>query len=744
MERHSHTVSNKLVKKTATKKAIFFDEGKRWKKIKHFFPIPVVFITFFAFAILYAYVYAPYSHTISAARAREIDDVVETINNETKPVVNKGTFMRINSIYGEDYIERFGEEKKVVILTFDDGPDPRFTPQILKILKEQRVNGTFFITGQQLYKHPETAKLIHKMGFDLGLHTFSHYENKQDTRLSWWTFIKELDFTEKLFIHILGYKTTIFRVPFLGLEDKLSYNSLMYIREAAKRGLTISAPTVDAEDWLWVDPKQKNKKSTTSDVQTVVILFHDAGGNRKPTIEALPQVIQFYKDRGYEFSTVSEYAKTQNLSAQEPLGIQDRVLSSAVFWLYHSYKQIPGALNNGFFLGLFIVIIHMLIFIVLALLHPFIQKRRHRNALNRRVNKIKNPLVSVIIPMHNEESSIRETLQAILKSSFSNLEILVVDDGSTDNSAVEVKKVKDKRVQLLSNEDRGKYKALNYAFSKAKGRYTVCIDADTRINTGAIKKIVSLFNDTSIAAVAGNVRVGNKNNLVTKLQSVEYALNHGIEKRAWDTFGLVLVVPGAFGAWRTVVVKKLGGFSGDTLAEDFDLTMRILKEGYKVGYCDQAIAYTEGPTTFRQLFTQRFRWNYGNLQVYFKNKNLLLKRKFGVFGLFLLPRALFIQYPSLLLNPFVDIFIIVNLFFGQKDLTFIFFGLYLFAQLFNALIAFKLTNHTLRDLLYVPLMRLPYTQFMYIVFYVVLFQALKGEFIAWSKLTHSGKFTTSV
>lgn len=322
------------------------------------------------------------------------------------------------------------------------------------------------------------------------------------------------------------------------------------------------------------------------------------------------------------------------------------------------------------------------------------------------------------------------------------MEILVVDDGSTDRSVEMIKdRIVDKRVVVLEKVKKGKWNALNFGLKYAKGKVTICVDADTRVRTSAIRTIIMAFTDKNIGAIAGTIQIGNRKKLLAKLQSIEYVLSQGIEKRSQDLFGSVMVVPGAFGAWKTSALRKVGGFTGHTHSEDFDVTLALLQRGYKVHYSSQAIAYTEAPVTISQLYTQRFRWNFGNLQVYAKYKQMLFRRKSKITGIVFFPRILLIQIPSVILMPIVDVIIVLNLLFGERMLTLLFLLIYMLLNMGVSVIAHLIMRQPIRDSLWTPLLRIYYAQFMYFVFYMTLLQALRGEFIAWSKLHHIGKFS---
>lgn len=725
--------------KATLNQPIFFNNSQRWLKIKKTasFTLGVGFL-FIGF-VAYAYFYPPFALSYPILSNQEIDQAVVEINNEIRPVLNEGTFVGIERVYDEEYVTRSGEDQRSVVLSFDDGPDPDYTPKILEILKKEGIKGTFFVVGSQIYKYPKIGKSILEQGSDMGLHTFSHTENPHDNKLGPLTFTKELDFTEKLFAYHYGFKNRLFRIPYLGMEDDLSYNSLQYIAEAQRRGLTISAPTVDSFDWRQdYDTQKIVELATTTNVQTVVLLLHDSGGDRSKTIEALPQIIKIYKDRGYSFSTITDLAKANNLAYADELSPADKLLSTVVFNTYHGFKSSPQVMDKGFIVGFVFVLIHVGVFVLLALIHKIKAWRSSHSA--RHDHKI--PLVSVIIPMYNEERSIAQTIKAILKSSYKNFELIVINDGSTDDSLEKARLIsKDPRLHVLSKANGGKFSALNFGLQRARGKLTVFIDADTRVDPAALLQIIRNFSSKKVGAVAGHVRVGNPTSLLAKLQALEYDLTQGLEKRVFDLFDCVMIVPGAFGAWRTKLVRQLGGFSSETHAEDFDLTLAVIKRGYKVKYASQAIAYTEAPLTLKSFLIQRFRWNFGNLQVFYKYRSMLFNKNYRSFGLVFFPRAVFLQLPALFLTIFVDIFILLNLLIGEQMLTLWFLLFYFLMHFVVVSVAYRLEGRGFYNPILIAFYRFPYTQLLYLIVYFASFKALKGEIVAWTKLHHSGTIT---
>jgi len=240
------------------------------------------------------------------------------------------------------------------------------------------------------------------------------------------------------------------------------------------------------------------------------------------------------------------------------------------------------------------------------------------------------PLVTIIIPAYNEEKVIGNTIESTLEINYPNKDIIVVDDGSEDNTLQIAKKYQDKGVKVLHKINGGKASALNLALTFAKGELIAVLDADTLASRNSLTEIVKVFeNEKDIAAVAGNIKVRNKKNWITWCQALEYVAGIQIARRAFDLFGAITIVPGALGCFRKSVLIDTGGYDKETLVEDFDTTVKILKSGMIVRGTTKSVAYTEAPDTLRDFYNQRIRWYRGNLQVVAKHRDALKNPRFG-------------------------------------------------------------------------------------------------------------------
>jgi cellulose synthase/poly-beta-1,6-N-acetylglucosamine synthase-like glycosyltransferase len=243
------------------------------------------------------------------------------------------------------------------------------------------------------------------------------------------------------------------------------------------------------------------------------------------------------------------------------------------------------------------------------------------------------------------------------------LEVIVVDDGSSDctSDLVRMHFGADSRVRLITIPNGGKAAALNCGLKQAHGEVIVALDADTHFQRDSISRLVRWFRDPAVGAVAGNAKVGNRVNTITRWQALEYVTSQNLERRTLAALGCITVVPGAIGAWKREALERLGGFPVDTLAEDQDLTISLLEAGYTVLYDSSAIGWTEAPDTLSGLAKQRFRWAFGTLQCLWKHRRVTLRPRYGTLGLIAVPQIWLFQFLLSLVAPLVDIALIWRL-----------------------------------------------------------------------------------
>jgi cellulose synthase/poly-beta-1,6-N-acetylglucosamine synthase-like glycosyltransferase len=466
-----------------------------------------------------------------------------------------------------------------------------------------------------------------------------------------------------------------------------------------------------------------------------VVLLHDAGGDRSATVDALPKIIEYYKSKGYEFTTVAGLINKNRDYLMPELKSSDDIFYSKFNWFIAEFIfGLEKFLYFLFYSGLILSGVRLITIAVLSSI-----QRSKSNSNHLKDNQTRG-LVSVIVPAYNEGENALRTLRAIVSSSYSKLEVIYVDDGSSDNSfeLVEKEFLGIENVKIFSKVNGGKASALNFGIDKASGEIVVCIDADTLLDKNAIYELVKHFDSDSVGAVAGNVKVGNKINLFAKWQSIEYITSQNFDRRAFDILNSISVIPGAIGAFRKDIVLSVGKFDTDTLAEDCDITIRILSEGYIIKYADKAVAYTEVPEDLSMFLKQRFRWSFGILQSIWKHKNFIISLKHKNLGFVALPNALLFQFFLPLFSPIVDIVMIISILSGEWQNTLLFYGIFILIDIITSFIAFSFEKEDIKLLPLLIPQRIIYRQLLFFVLIKSFASAIKGSLVGWGHLKRTG------
>jgi cellulose synthase/poly-beta-1,6-N-acetylglucosamine synthase-like glycosyltransferase len=487
--------------------------------------------------------------------------------------------------------------------------------------------------------------------------------------------------------------------------------------------------------------------------------MHDGGGNRQATLDALPVLIDTLRAHGYTFVPVSALMGKTTAEVMPPLTFWQRARALPDSIAFSIVDIIGNFIVMVFFIGDVLMSARLVIVGLLAIIDRL--RRPHGQALPGY-----NPRVAVLIPAFNEEAVIVRTVRSVLNSDYKNLHVIVIDDGSGDRTAevaseAFAQEIRAGRVQVLTKPNAGKAAALNYALNRLQEEIYVGIDADTVIAPDAIAKLVSHFEDPRIGAMAGNAKVGNRVNLWTRWQALEYITSQNFERRALDLFHVVTVVPGAIGAWRTGPVKAVGGYPLNTVAEDADLTMSLLERGWRVDYEDRSLAFTEAPIDPRGLMRQRFRWSFGTLQAVWKHRAAFVRNK--AMGLFALPNILIFQMLLPLVSPFIDLLFawgIVNFFIDRhyhpesassasfEKLVTYFLG-FLVIDFITSSVAFSLERRHPANkgdgwlLFHIWLQRFAYRQLFSVVLFKTLKRAIDGKPFNWDKLERTAKMSKS-
>jgi cellulose synthase/poly-beta-1,6-N-acetylglucosamine synthase-like glycosyltransferase len=487
--------------------------------------------------------------------------------------------------------------------------------------------------------------------------------------------------------------------------------------------------------------------------------MHDGGGDRAATVAALPVLIDALRAHGYTIVPVS--ALMGKTTAQ--------VMPKVTLWQY--LRALPDSIAFSgvaliqkfivlvFFLGDILMSARLIFVGILAIIDRL--RKPHRKA-----SPGYNPRVAVLIPAYNEETVIARTIRSVLNSDYKNLHVIVIDDGSLDRTCDVAREayaaeIAAGRVQVLTKPNGGKAAALNFALERMTEEVYVGIDADTVIATDAISKLIPHFEDPRIGAMAGNAKVGNRVNLWTRWQALEYITSQNFERRALDLFHVVTVVPGAIGAWRTAPVKAAGGYPLNTVAEDADLTMNLLEQGLRVDYEDRSLAYTEAPIDAKGLMRQRFRWSFGTLQAVWKHRAAFIRNK--AMGLFALPNILIFQMFLPLVSPFIDIMFLAGIFnyfidrhyhpeaasAASFEKLLAYFGAFLLIDFVTSSIAFSLERRHPANkgdgwlLFHIWLQRFAYRQVFSIVLFKTLKRAIDGKPFNWDKIERTAKMSKS-
>jgi cellulose synthase/poly-beta-1,6-N-acetylglucosamine synthase-like glycosyltransferase/peptidoglycan/xylan/chitin deacetylase (PgdA/CDA1 family)/spore germination protein YaaH len=669
-------------------------------------------------------------------------------------------------VYPHTYtIEQYGYHPNQVALSFDDGPDPKWTPKVLDILRQRGVKATFMLIGAEAAQNVGLMKRVVKEGHEIGNHTYFHPDISEISNRQ---LDLELKLTEHLFASKLGMQPLYFRPPYDIDEEPETDDQAAPVARVQQAGYTIIGSKMDTDDWD-ENPRKTPEEITQSilnQLETMkvkpqfrgsVILMHDGGGDRSATVAALPMLIDALRAHGYTIVPVSTLLGKTTAEVMPLLTWRQRLSALPDSLAFSGIAFLGKFIVGVFFLGNILMGSRLLLIGILAVIDRL--RRPHRAA-----SPGVNPRVAVLIPAYNEETVIKRTIRSVLNSDYTNLHIIVIDDGSTDRT-VEVAReayqaeIAAGRVQVLTKPNGGKAAALNFALERLDEEIYVGIDADTVIAPDAISKLIPHFEDPSIGAVAGNAKVGNRVNLWTRWQALEYITSQNFERRALDLFNVVTVVPGAIGAWRLAPVKAAGGYPINTVAEDADLTMNLLEQGYKVVYEDRSLAFTEAPIDAKGLMRQRFRWSFGTLQAVWKHRAAFVRNK--AMGYFALPNILIFQMVLPLVSPFIDMMFVwsIGAFFYDRhyhpeaasiatlETLLKYFVSFMLIDFITSSIAFSLERRHPANkgdgwlLFHIWLQRFAYRQVFSVVLFKTVKRAIDGKPFNWDKLERTAKMS---
>ncbi|MFI9175437.1 bifunctional polysaccharide deacetylase/glycosyltransferase family 2 protein [Streptomyces lincolnensis] len=664
---------------------------------------------------------------------------------------------------------------RTIALTFDDGPNPTYTPQVLRILEKYDVPATFFLVGSMVSRYPGIVRDMVEQGNEVGIHTFTHVDlsYQSDARVR-----REMEQTQLALAGAAGITTTLFRAPYSSETDAIDNYSWPVYRRLGADGYTSVFVDTDSDDWKKPGVAKIVKWATPSGTSGASVLMHDAGGDREQTVEALPKYIEAMRKKGYTFTTISGVIEARAASGSPagggPAGGEGGGESGGeggagggqaggtASRLQAAHREATGAtLYEGRALVMAVAVAEWavpllsggLIVVGVAVIGRFgmmlVLARRHHRLRNRRRfswGPAVTAPVSVIVPAYNEKECIANTLESLARSTHP-IEVIVVDDGSTDGTSEIARAAADelgmRNVRIVRQENAGKPAALNNGVRSASHDIVVMMDGDTVFEADTVRHLVQPFADPEVGAVAGNAKVGNRNTVIGAWQHIEYVMGFNLDRRMYDLLRCMPTIPGAIGAFRRDAVLQVGGMSEDTLAEDTDITIAMHRAGRRVVYEEHARAWTEAPGSLKQLWSQRYRWSYGTMQALWKHrKSLTDKGPSGRFGRVGMPLVVIFQIVTPVFAPLIDVFTAYSMIFIDFRAALYAWLAVLGVQLVCAAYAFRLDREKYRYLLMMPLQQLVYRQMMYLVLIHSCITALTGGRLRWQKLKRTGEVGT--
>lgn len=622
-----------------------------------------------------------------------------------------------------------GKDIDEVALSFDDGPDPEWTPQILDILKTKGVKASFFMVGMQMENNPGLVRRVLQEGHEIGVHTYTHPNlalvSEERIRL-------ELNATQRLLESITGRSTILFRPPYNADSRPTSLDEILPLETVQSMGYVTVTEDVDPEDWAQPGTDEiLDRIKMGRQLGGNVILLHDAGGDRAETVAALPKIIDYLNNRGDKIVSLgtllgepSDALMPAVRKDQDPL---NRIVSDSGFRIFHIVETF---LWSFMIVATVLVVLRTIAVLVLALL----QQRQSAKTQESQFT----PSLSVLIAAYNEEKVIAKTLQSVLNTTYpGTLSLWVVDDGSADETSAVIESfaARDPRVHLIRQSNMGKALALRRGLAEIADDIVVTLDADTQFQPDTLFKLIQPLENPRVAAVSGHAKVGNLRKFIARCQSLEYICGFKLDRQAYYYLNCITVVPGAISALRKSAVIQAGGISTDTLAEDTDLTLSLHRHGFLISYAADALAFTEAPETITALAKQRFRWGFGTIQCLWKHRDMVMNTHFKALGCFSLPGIWFFQVLLVAIAPIIDLLVILSLLFGwSSPALYAYFAVFLLMDILLAAMACLMEREPVRQAWLAVPMRFVYRPMLSWVIWKSLFKAAKGVLVGWGKL----------
>ncbi len=672
---------------------------------------------------------------------RSPGELEEIFERWEKPIV------MIDDFQVPGQVDEIGDNKFVVdaygvvpdhtmMLTFDDGPDPTWTPEILNVLAQEHVPATFFVIGERVAESPELVEREVQDGHMLGDHSLTHSKLDDQPGIQRQM---ELVSTDRIIRAAAHYDTPLFRIP---MGDP-SGNPLTQLQSQHLGYIQVNE-SLDSHDWEHAGPHD-TVPMLKLDGSGTLIVMHDGGGlSRQNTVTFLREFIKQAKDKGYTFTTLAPLLPPE---LQPHKDIQPSLLDRATLFAGQTlYVIVESTIWAVIMFTFAVVLVYMTFYLVFSIINEWRQRRRVWPELAEG----EWPFVSVTIAAYNEDRVITRTLDALRASDYpaSRFEVIAVNDGSTDDTLAVLRGYDWPRLKVVDQPNGGKSSALNNAARHAdpRSRVIITMDADTLFRRSTISRLARHFVSTRhrlnrVGVVSGHVKVGNRRNILTWWQSLEYLSGVCVIRMAEMMAGIIIVVPGACSAWRRDLLEQMGGFSEDTLAEDMDAVMTIHRMRYRVLHDNLAVCDTEAPETLPALLKQRKRWMFGNLQVMWKNKGMLFRPRYGLLGMVAMPITWIQLFLNLLFLPIMVVIGVDVVYEGVKQHTAIGVTILLVMHMIVPITAVAISRDKWRHLLVVPIHRPIYELLRLYLVYACAYRVIKGAVFKWDKLERLNSVT---
>jgi cellulose synthase/poly-beta-1,6-N-acetylglucosamine synthase-like glycosyltransferase/peptidoglycan/xylan/chitin deacetylase (PgdA/CDA1 family) len=636
---------------------------------------------------------------------------------------------------GERLIPRGGAPGRRIALSFDDGPDPTWTPRIAALLLRLHVPAAFFVVGDRVARYPGIVSGLEKDGFEIGGHTFTHSDLGG---LPDWQRNLQVSMTDSAIAGAAGVRPRFMRPPYSATAAAVDAADESAYVDVARGGYLIALSDFDGEDWRNPGVGKIVRDATPPGRRGGVVLLHDGGGDRSQTLAAIRRLVPLLRGRGFRFVPLSAIAGISRAEADPVAGASQHLRGTLLFWALTAARWVVVALATLLIPIAVLAVLRAIVLIGFA--------RRHARAYREHDGAGVDfaPPVTIVVPAYNEAAVIEQSVRSLAASEYPEFEVIVVDDGSTDGTGEIVRGLGLERVRVLAEANQGKPAALNAGIAAARHDVIVSVDADTAFRPGTLHRLVRPLGDERVGAVAGNTKVANRGGMLGRWQHVDYVMGFNLDRRLYDVLQCMPTVPGAIGAFRRRALDEVGRFSGATLAEDTDITIALGRAGWRVVYAEDALAFTEAPSTLSALWRQRYRWSYGTMQAVWKHRRALREQsgetRIGRFGI---PYLLLFQVLLPLLAPLIDAFTIYGVVFLDPVTTLAYWVGFNVLLLGLAIYSFRLDREPLGPLWVMPIQQLVYRQLMYLVVIQSVISAARGMRLRWQHVERTGGLEAS-